>query len=111
MSATKIGTAEFAGRVISGAIPDTAPESVRLHQLYPQPPVEIGFIDLIGETGARLTIHPAHQYAWAQADRIALTTFFTARFRDHNRLTTLLDIAAAIGEARHDRTPPTTGKR
>lgn len=97
MSGTKIGTADFAGRVVSGLIPDGEPGSVVLRQLYPGEPVDIGVVDQIEPVSAQLTIYPDHRKAWSDADRTALTLFFADRYRDHDRLATLLDIVEVLG--------------
>ncbi|MCC3762476.1 hypothetical protein K3N28_05260 [Glycomyces sp. TRM65418] len=97
--AAKIGTGDFTGRVVSGRIPHAEPDSVVLRRLYPQPPVDIGVIDRIEAGSARLAIHPPHRSAWSDADRAALESFFTARYRDHHRLAALLGIADPIEES------------
>ncbi|WP_112133910.1 hypothetical protein [Glycomyces dulcitolivorans] len=103
MSATKIGTAEFGGRVISGFIPQGESGSVMLRQLYPQPPVDIGVIDQIEGSDPQLTLSQTHCKGWSDACREALKVFFADRFREHARLAALLGIAAVLGEAANGR--------
>jgi len=107
MSDTKIGCADFTGRVVSGLVPGGEPGSVVLRQLYPGEPVDIGIIDQIEPVGAQLTIYPKYRKAWTESDRTALTQFFADRYRDRDRLATLLagplDCAELLGEAAHGR--------
>lgn len=101
---TKIGTAGFTGRVVSGLIPHAEPGSIVLRQLYPQPSVDIGVVDHISVTDSQLTIYPGHRSAWSDADRSALISFFTARYLDHQRLASQLGIgplATATREVSH----------
>jgi hypothetical protein len=103
MSDTKIGCADFTGRVVSGLVPEGEPGSVILRQLYPGEPVDIGIIDQIEPVAAQLTIYPKHRNAWTGTDRTALTQFFADRYRDRRRLATLLDCAEVLEEAAHVR--------
>jgi hypothetical protein len=98
---TKIGTGDFTGRVVSGLIPNAEPGSLVLRRLYPGPPTDIGVIDHIDPATAELTIYPAQRHHWSETDRIALRSFFTARYRDHHRLAALLSITDVLGEAAH----------
>ncbi|MFG3341807.1 hypothetical protein [Glycomyces sp. NPDC048151] len=102
VSGIKIGTADFTGRVVSGLVPEGEPGSVVLRQLYPGDPVDIGVIDQIEPVTAQITIYPGHRKVWSDADRTALTFFFANRYRDRNRLATLLDfvaVAEVVGES------------
>ncbi|MEU6858404.1 hypothetical protein AB0B28_05955 [Glycomyces sp. NPDC046736] len=100
---TKIGTADFTGRVVSGLVPHDRPDSVELHQLYPDPCERLGVIDHIGAANAELKILPRHRDAWSDAERTALAEFFSARHRDHHRLAVLLNITSLLGEAANGR--------
>jgi hypothetical protein len=103
MSDTKIGCADFTGRVVSGIVPEGEPGSVILRQLYPGEPVDIGIVDQIEPVAAQLTIYPTHRKAWTETDRVALRQFFADRYRDRRRLATLLDCAEVLEEAAHAR--------
>jgi hypothetical protein len=103
MSGTKIGTADFTGRVVSGLIPDAEPGSVVLRQLYPGEPVDIGVVDQIEPVTAQLTIYPDHRRAWTETDRGALAQFFADRHRDRNRFADLLGCVEVLGGSANGR--------
>lgn len=100
---TKIGTGDFTGRVVSGLVPHDRPDSVELHQLYPDPRDRLGVIDHISADDSKLRIFPRHRKAWNDAERTALAAFFSVRYRDHHRLAVLLNITSLLGEAANDR--------
>ncbi|GAB3993186.1 hypothetical protein GCM10029992_04210 [Glycomyces albus] len=82
---TKLGTADFRDRVITGYIRRAEPSAIVLRQLFPGDPVDIGVIDQIEATTSQVTIYPAHCRAWTATDRAALAGFFVHRWHDRSR--------------------------
>ncbi|WP_199039762.1 hypothetical protein [Glycomyces salinus] len=82
---TKLGTADFRDRVITGYVHHAESDSIILRQLFPGSPVDIGVIDQIEATTGQVTIYPAHRRAWTATDRAALAGFFVHRWHDRRR--------------------------
>ena len=82
---TKLGTADFRDRVITGYCRYAEPSTIVLRQLFPGDPKDIGVIDEIEATTGQVTICPAHRRAWTATDRAALAGFFVHRWHDRRR--------------------------
>lgn len=82
---TKLGTADFRDRVITGYYRHAEPDTIVLHQIFPGDPKDIGVIDEIEAASGQVTIYPRFRHAWTDTDRTALAGFFVHRWHDRRR--------------------------